>query len=277
MIRTQMCKWLLAVIALAPVNCFAQGTTAPPKHTLLELRLAANNTASFDSGLTAELLIAHWLVAHGLKTNDAVNFFLTSVTSRTDCEVPGWWKNRFIDVFTDATVDPTKYSAQESASYGSFKQSVIKFGVSLFKSPEGFVPHDNIFGAASNEQQFLVCASSTGRLTDLVSGFVEDTGKKDQKAFKSHVRIPLRSWCPIMEDLVLDDSLKDACRAGTVELRHSGNVLLIFGDSGNHLFLSAVDLEGKKCKFCFRVTEPFEATCLGCSLEDILQSPRIGF
>ena len=80
-----------------------------------------------------------------------------------------------------------------------------------------------------------------------------------------------------MVDRVLDDSLENQCRAGTVEFRESGSTLLIFADAGNYLFISAFDLLGKKCKFCFTMTESFEASCLGCSLEEVLQSTRGGF
>ena len=65
---------------------------------------------------------------------------------------------------------------------------------------------------------------------------------------------------------------KDNWRVGTVEFRESGNTLFIFADAGNHLFISAFDLLGKKCKFCFTVTESFAASCLGCSLEEVLLS-----
>ena len=76
MIQLKMRLCLFVIVMLVPANCLSQVVAkAGSKYTLLELRAAASETDSFDSGLTAELLTARWLAARGLKANDAIDYF----------------------------------------------------------------------------------------------------------------------------------------------------------------------------------------------------------
>ena len=96
----------------------------------------------------------------------------------------------FTQQFMDTSVDLSDYSAQDSASFGSIKLNVIKFGERLLRLPDGFMTHQDIFGGVAGERQFLVCASSTGKLTDLVVGTVEKSSKNATRVFQGFCQNP---------------------------------------------------------------------------------------